>query len=181
MSRKRGRGRGISARLLFQQSVNNIVLPGLKVVVDGRLDSGCSRILASHEVCRRWHPRDIWVITTSDNMLQCEGVGSIELTVRHLQPLTLDVLVTSRRVLGFDVLLGFDAIKKLGGVRIFEASEVQFSMEGNLHCGAITIDELDLEASFDRQENTWTASWKWAGDQPPNSTIASRNTVWPAI
>ena len=34
------------------------------------------------------------------------------------------------------------------------------SMEDNLHCTAITIDESDFEASFDQQENTWTVAWK---------------------
>ena len=82
-------------------------------------------------------------------MLQCKEVGSIELTVGHLQPLTLDVLVTSWRVLGFDVLFGFDAIKKLEGICISEAGKVQFSMEDNLHCATIAIDEPDFEASFD--------------------------------
>ena len=86
--------------------------------------------------------------------------GTLELTVGHFQPLTLDVLVTSRMVLGFDMLHGFDAIKKFGGVCISEAGKVRFSMEDNLHCAAITLDEPDFEASLNRQENMWTAAWK---------------------
>ena len=87
--------------------------------------------------------------------------------VGHLQPLMLDVRAPSMWVLGFVVLLGFDAIKKLGGVCISEAGNVQFSMEDNLHCTDITINEPDFKASFDQQENRWTAAWKWAGSQPP--------------
>ena len=78
-------------------------------------------------------------------MLQCKGIGDIISVIGHLRPLNLKVLVVSGQVLGFDMLLGFDAIKKFGGVRISKVGEV----------------------CFPQMRNQCAAAWNWAGGQIP--------------
>ena len=49
---------------------------------------------------------------------QCHNVGSITLTVTNRNLLKTNVQVVNSKLLGFNLLLGMDIIKKLGGVHI---------------------------------------------------------------
>ena len=44
---------------------------------------------------------------------------------------------------------------------------IRFSRREKHVCAAITLDEPDFHAEYDRDTNAWTALWKWSGDQPP--------------
>ena len=68
--------------------------------------------------------------------------------------------------MGFDLLLGIDAIKLLGGVYLTESGEARFG--GLNRCAAISINEPDFSVTDDRRNKEWTASWKWANDCSPN-------------
>lgn len=65
------------------------------------------------------------------------------------EPFYLDILIVEGKLLGFDFLLGFDAIKKLGAMHLRESSAVRFLAENLPRCAAIKIDEPDISAVFD--------------------------------
>ena len=60
-----------------------------------------------------------------------------------------------------------DIIKKLGGVHIDEGGKAHFA-EAALTLGAtIELEQPDFCAEFNQYTKSWTVSWKWSGDQPP--------------
>ena len=56
------------------------------------------------------------VFTVGEGTLRCYGVGRVKLDIGSGHPIDVEVLAVDRKLLGFDLLLGFDIIKKLGGV-----------------------------------------------------------------
>ena len=75
---------------------------------------------------------------------------------------------------GYDLLLGLNAIRQLGGMIMSATGEVKFPQRERLMCAAITLDEPDFHAEYDETKRVWTASWKWSGDQPP---VSLKNTL----
>ena len=69
------------------------------------------------------------------------------------------------------MLLGMDIIRMLGGVRIDQSGNVFFSRTGSHACAMIRIEELDFSTEFNEKTKAWTMSWKWSGNQPPNSLV----------
>lgn len=71
------------------------------------------------------------VLTTNGKITWCHGTNYIELVVGHMCPLHLEILGLKGKLLGFDLLLGFDAIKKLGEgiVHLTESGEIHFLVE----------------------------------------------------
>lgn len=69
----------------------------------------------------------------------------------------VEVLVVHEKPLNFDLLLGYDAIKALGGT-------VKFQKEA-LMCAALKIDQPDFSAEFNQYQKTWIASWKCTGNR----------------
>ena len=70
-------------------------------------------------------------------------------------------------MLGFYLLLGFDIIKKLGGVCVTSNGTVSFPQLHQPSCAAITINEPDFHVEYDQSKKIWVASWKWAKGHPP--------------
>ena len=77
------------------------------------------------------------------------------------------MLVVNSKPLGFDLLLGMDVIKKLGGVRIDERGKAHFAEVAHTLGATIDLEQPDFCAEFDQRTKSWTVSWKWSGDQPP--------------
>ena len=75
------------------------------------------------------------------------------------------MLVTGKDILGFDLLLGYDAIKALGCVLITQAGTVQF-LEAPV-CATLCINRPDLRVEFNWCQKIWTASWKWMDVEAP--------------
>ena len=145
----------------------------IKAVVNGKkcmalVDSGCSRSLVTGSVCDPWSRQASDVLTVDGEILRSNGVGTITLAVDNVSPVKVDVLVVDSPMLGFDMLIGMDIIKTLGGVRINQAGDAIFSRTEPRACAAIRIEEPDFSAEFDEQTRAWTASWKWSDSQPPN-------------
>ena len=66
-----------------------------------------------------------------------------------------NMLVVNSKPLGFDLLLGMDVIKKLGGVHIDEGGKAHFA-EVALALGAtIELEQPDLRAEFDQRTKLW--------------------------
>ena len=64
----------------------------------------------------------------------------------------------------FDLVLGMDIVKKLGGL-VVSANDntVQFGLAVSA-AATIEIDDVDFKARFDGEK--WTVRWKWAGEEP---------------
>ena len=138
--------------------VNNVPCTAL-------LDSGCSHTIVSARLCRTWKERNITVTTIGGETQACCGAGTVKIHADSGVAAELNVLVTQGDLLGFDLLLGYDAIKALGGVVIARDGGVRF-LETPM-CAAIHIDRPDFQVDYDDQQKAWTASWKWSDNRPP--------------
>ena len=74
-------------------------------------------------------------------------------------------LVVDGDLLGYDLLLGLNAIRQLDGMAMSDTGKVRFPQRERLICAAITLDKPDFHAKYDEDKCVWTASWKWSGDQ----------------
>ena len=75
--------------------------------------------------------------------------------------------MVNSKPLGFDLLLGMDVIKKLGGVHIEEGGKAHFAEAAHTLGATIELEQPDFRAEFDQRTKSWTVLWKWSGDQPP--------------
>ena len=107
------------------------------------------------------------VLTVGKGALRCCGVGYVQLDIGSGCPIDVEVLVADGKLLGFDLLLGFDIIKKLGGVYMTRDGTVSFPQLDRPVCVAITIDKPDFHAEFDQNKKIWVVSWKWSENQTP--------------
>ena len=144
----------------------------MKVKVNGMdrialVDSGCSSSVVSGMLCRPEVWKSTAILTASRKCLLSHGVGRITLTVTNRNPLKTNVLVVNSKPLGFDLLLGMDVIKKLGGVHIDEGGKAHFDEAAHTLGVTIELEQPDFLAEFDQRTKSWTVSWKWSGDQPP--------------
>ena len=61
------------------------------------------------------------------------------------------VVVVDSLLLGYDMLIGMDIIRMLGGVCINQSGDATFSRMELCACAAIEIEELDLGTEFDEK------------------------------
>ena len=59
---------------------------------------------------------DVFIV--DERTLRYSGVGLVQLNLSNRQSVSIEVLVVDNKLLKFDLLLGFDAIKKLVGVYV---------------------------------------------------------------
>ena len=170
---KRRRGKDISAGLFPDQPLK-VVLPAVSVVLNGTpcsalIDSGCSRSIVRAELCRSWTKEPITIATLTGNTGVCCGTGTVHIRTNSGRSARVDALMVHDRPLGFDLLLGFDAIKALGGVQITKNGTVLFQGEEEEVpvCAALRISEPDFNVEFDQHQKSWTASWKWTDNRAP--------------
>ena len=97
----------------------------------------------------------------------CCVVGVVSISMDEHNSARIDVLVVHGKPLGFDLLLGVDAIKALGGVVVGPTGSVQLGDRRTTRCAAISINEPDFTTTFNHHSQTWTASWKWFEDHAP--------------
>ena len=92
--------------------------------------------------------------------MNCREYGEIKVDIGQVPAVDIEALVVDEQLLGFDLLLGIDAIKELGGVYLTESGKARFG--GLNRCAAISIDEPDFSVTYDRSNKEWTVSWKCA-------------------
>ena len=73
----------------------------------------------------------------------------------------ISVLVVCGKPLGFDLLLGIDAIKSLGGMVVGPMGLVQLSNK-EIKCVAISVNEPDFTVTFNDWSWGWTVVWEWS-------------------
>ena len=141
------------------------MLPVMKVKVNGidwiaLVGSSCSSSVVSRMLCRPEVQKCTTILTAGRKCLLSHGVGSITLTVTNRNPLKTNMLVVNSKPLGFDLLLGMDIIKKLGGVHIDEQGKAYFAEVAHTFGATIELEQPDFHAEFNQCTKSWTVSWK---------------------
>ena len=121
------------------------VLLMIEAVVNGKrrmalVDSGCSWSLVTELVCNPWSQQASDVLTVDGKTLRSNGVGTITLAVYNIRLVKADVLIVNSSLLGFDMLIGMDIIRMLGGVHIDQSGDAIFSRTEPHACAAIKIE-----------------------------------------
>ena len=124
------------------------------------VDTGCTQTLVRKACCNAWEKK-VPVLTVGGGSLVCCGESVVD-----GPPVAVQALVVDGELLGYDLLLGMYSITQLGGITVNETGNIRFSRCEKRVCAAITLDEADFHAEYDRDTNAWTASWKWSGNQP---------------
>ena len=129
------------------------------------LDTGCSWLLVTRVLCHSWEKKKVNVFTVGEGALRCCGIGHVQLDIGSGCPIDAEILVADGKLLGFNLLLGFDIIKKLGKVYMTRDGTVSFPPLARPVCTAITINKPHFHAEFDQNKKIWVVSWKWSENQ----------------
>ena len=70
----------------------------------------------------------------------------------------ISVLVVRGKPLGYNMLLGIDAIRALGGVAVWPSGQIRIGGGLVPKCAAITINKPDFTVTFDQQSRAWIAA-----------------------
>ena len=94
--------------------------------------------------------------TISGEMCKRHRIGTVMVHTDTRNTTDIETLVVHERPLDFDLLLGYDAIKALGGVLNTQTRMVNFCEEAPMGA-AVKIDQPDFSVKFDQQQ-VWTAT-----------------------
>uniref|UniRef100_A0A5S6QA32 Integrase catalytic domain-containing protein n=1 Tax=Trichuris muris TaxID=70415 RepID=A0A5S6QA32_TRIMR len=146
-------------------------LPTIQMEVDGvgrsvLVDTGCSNCVAHVSCCASWRKSSASIIAVDGSEIQCQGLGTVQLQSAEGDRDKVDVVVTARKPLGFDLILGMNAVMALGGVSISPRCHVRFGTEGEEISAAgvagIKLEEKDFALTFDSVARCWTTAWRWS-------------------
>ena len=138
------------------------------------VDTGCTQTLVHKACCNAWEKKKVPVLTDGGGSLVCCGESIVHISIGDGPPVAVQALVVDEELLGYDLLLGMDSIMQLGGITVNGTGNIRFSRREKCICAAITLDEADFHAEYDRDTNAWTVLWKWSGNQP---RISLRNRL----
>ena len=86
--------------------------------------------------------------------------------VGQVPAIDIEALVIDKQLLGFDLLLGINAIKEHGSVYLTESGEARFG--GLNRCAAISINEPDFSMTYNHSNKEWKMTWKWTNGHSPS-------------
>ena len=112
------------------------------------------------DCCQSWKRAIVDVTTIGGMACPCCCIGMVTVSTEEGGSAKISVLVVHSRPQRFDLLLGIDAIKVLGGIAVGPLGRIQISDGGVAKCAAITINEPDFTATFDHQNWAWIVAWK---------------------
>ena len=115
--------------------------------------------------CRSWKRATMDIMMVGGLSHSCCSIRMVAVFAEEGD--SASVLVVCDRLQGFNLLLGIDAIKALGGIALGPSGQIQIGDRGIAKCAAITINEPDFTATFDHQSKVWTVVWKWSEDRVP--------------
>ena len=76
------------------------------------------------------------------------GESVVQIGIGNGPSVAVRALVVDGDLLGYDLLLGLNAIRQLGGMAISDTGEVRFPQHERLICAAITLEEPDFHAEY---------------------------------
>jgi ribonuclease HI len=131
------------------------------------LDTGCSRSIISRSFACFGAKRRVSesVVMMNGELSECQFAVVLNVVV-HGMTVVLDCLVADV-VPGYDLLLGMDGVKELGGVEVCgNGSRVTFLKEKRIVAMAeeVAVHDKDFSAIF--KNGAWTVEWKWL-ESPP--------------
>ena len=88
--------------------------------------------------------------TVGGSTLKSCGLGGVELSVGTTFPIAVEVLIVNGKLLGIDLLLGLGAIKLLRVMSLTSTGKVKFPRCDEPTCAAITINEPNFSAEYDK-------------------------------
>ena len=139
---KRNRGQSISTSLLPHEDVNAALL--------------AASIYVDRAKC--WRRAIVNMMTIGAMSHPCYGDGMVTVSKEEGSSAKISVLVVRGKSLGFDLLLGIDAIKALGGTVVGPTGSVQLGKKEIVKCAAISINEPDFTATFNYRSLAWTVA-----------------------
>lgn len=135
------------------------------------MDTGCTQTLVRRFMCRFWRPREVNVLTADEKTLKYCKQRQVKLGIDGVEPVNIEALVMDRQLLLFDLILGINAIRAVGGATITPAGVVSFARRKM--CVAIRLNEPNFCAEFDQIQNCWTSKWKCSGQMPELSPLST--------
>uniref|UniRef100_A0A5S6QMY9 RNase H domain-containing protein n=1 Tax=Trichuris muris TaxID=70415 RepID=A0A5S6QMY9_TRIMR len=153
-----------------------MALPAVRLRINGversaLVDTGCSTCVAHAATCKNWERRRVSMITVDGREMKCQGSGDVSLELRDGTRVKVEAIMVDDRPLGFDFVLGMNAILALGGVAVDDRLQVRFGAESAGVCASNTasvrLDEQDFTATFDHGTRVWTVAWKWSDGKGP--------------
>ena len=110
------------------------------------VDFRCSRIRVGKKLCRLWQKLNVSVSAV--------GGGTEQTCLRLESGHTVVIEALAGNPLGFDFLLGIEAIKALSSMYISKSVKAQFPPKPVSFCTAspgLSVEEPDFRAVFDQQ------------------------------
>ena len=83
----------------------------------------------------------------------CCGESVVQIGISNGPSVAVRALVVDGDLLGYDLLLGLNAIRQLGGMAMSDTDKVRFLQHERLMCAAITLDEPDFHAEYDKAKH----------------------------
>ena len=142
------------------------------------MDTGCTQTLVCKPCCQTWMKKKVPLLFVGGSSLMCCGESVVQIGISNGPSVAVRALVVDGDLLGYNLLLGLNVIRQLGGMAMSNTGKVRFPQRERLMCAAITLDEPDFHAEYDEAKHVWTASWKWSGVQPPVS-LKNRLSEYP--
>lgn len=173
------------------------MLPLITVNVNGvnikaLVDSGCEQSVVLERFCNQIGVAPCGperrVLMLNGQITKCRGEAQLAVQVRN-RHLSVKCLIAPMLVGGCSLILGMDAISKLGGVTITRNKQVMFpAVEPTTEVGKVSavsvgvgvdrfdktltsnstgelfVSDTDFNAKFDGKK--WTVRWKWENGEP---------------
>lgn len=163
-----------------------MALPTVPVCVGGSngvrvralVDSGCSQTIISKRLVSEVFPFGGKIVSVDGSYLSC-GSATVELNIDE-RTVKVPCLVLEKLMPEFDLVLGMDVVRMLGGFTVSSTgSSVRFGAVALGEKG-VSIDDVDFSANFDGVK--WNVKWKWAAGEPVLTNqigcYAIRSDLW---
>ena len=143
-----------SASIPATQPHLNGALLAVTVQIDGvrltaLVDTGCTQTLVRKPYCQTWEKKKVPLLVIGESSSMCCGESVVQIGIGNGPSVAVRALVVDGDLLGYDLQLGLNAIRQLGGMAMSDTGEVRFPQRERLMCAAITLDEPDFHAEYD--------------------------------
>ena len=125
-------------------------LPCAKVVLNGRellglVDTGCTTYMMRTNALNTWYGKSS-TIAFDGSTVQCLGQSRVKVLVDG-ESVEATVMVVKNVVANFEIVIGMDVIRMLGGVTVADGT-IKFGSQSEPNCPK-EIEDKDFSATFD--------------------------------